>query len=386
MKNTVKISAGSPVHTVKTDKLPRRRVAMMAISIIVLLVVSAWVVASIKIIQPKEVGLVKYFGTIEDVVYKSGPAFVPYFWGIELIRIPRKQLRLDFVAENKDEIRSLDRIRLYPEISVYVTFPYDELESLLKMVQNDVPLTEDKLKEKYEDVIMPAVQEAFKDVVVADVVRQKKVVEGLINTALREREGILFKAGITGIEPTDNRPGHGWVSAQIESTGLPEHINEAMEAPVIGKYKADAARQTSLQNAQEIGLQVMITAAIVSGVNVQDEAALKAFMDKVNTDPTLQTKPASKGGFKEAFAKAWDQVKRDRAGVEEVRIGNADGSSMKGELPAFAAAALLLRNGGVKGGGKRRGGAAGGQGNSSDDGQITSDRVRRELERIDKGQ
>jgi len=129
----------------------------------------------------------------------------------------------------------------------------------------------------------------------------------------------------------------------VQDVGYDQAYQDALKAESQAKFQANAS-------VAETAGRVLRSVAIMSGVDVDNPSELKEFMDKLKADPSLRGKPASKGGYKEAFAYAEDQVKRDRAAdagdLDDIRIGNADGTSMSGDLPGLAAAAALFGRGG----------------------------------------
>jgi hypothetical protein len=174
-------------------------------------------------------------------------------------------------------------------------------------------------------------------------------------TALNEQVALFFlnparlfaRSGICGSDLHNFTPGAGEVIIRIEKISPSEALNAAMEAPVIARYLATTAKATAEMNAEQVGGQILGIVARMHGMTV---AALER--DLVD-HPEKAGQSLEQSGYKESFAYATDQTKRDRAAVAgdftDIRVGNADGTSMKGELPAFAAAALLMRGGGGSG-------------------------------------
>lgn len=234
----------------------------------VVVLVPIWFIKSLwNYADTNERALRRYFGEIDEVRGIIPPGhitFVPWFPGIDFVKIPTDVMKLTYKADLNDEIRSKDNVRLYPEVTVYITFPYKELRSLKKMLTAKTPLfvedvfdsdgqvVEQGLKGKYEDVVMPLLQEECMKVNVDDIPKKKKQISENLEKALRKVGGVFHTNGVTGEVPDDNTEGHGWVSVQIESTGLPEHVSEAMERPVIARHGVETARydaQASALNA-----------------------------------------------------------------------------------------------------------------------------------------
>lgn len=347
---------------------------------------AVWLISWLRIVPADQVALKDYFGWIPKTRFKSGLRILSRFWGINLILIPKRQMKFSIRGNEEHDMRSSDKQPMFVDLSGEIRFPYDDPEYLKRIVEAGVPLEAKALDKWIESEVLGGVRDI---VALYDHVRLlSRGSIPTINDDVKEfflgATGLFARSGICGSDPKDFTPGKGEVIIRIEKIRPTKELDAALQAPVTAKYRADAASQTARQQAKEIGIQVLVTVALSTGVDVDDLPALKAFMDKISADPSLRTKPASQGGYKEAFASAVDQLKRDRSGAEELRIGNPDGSAMKGELPAFAAAALLLN----RGGGSRKPGRGPQQdktGKGSADPSKTEEEKQAEYERIMKG-
>lgn len=153
----------------------------------------------------------------------------------------------------------------------------------------------------------------------------------------------------------------------------PEGYREA----TLAKWKA---QQTADKEMEETAGRILKSVARLAHISE------KKLEEKLDANPKLRGLPNVEGGFKEDFDKAWDQVKRDRAGagLRDVRVGNADGTNLD---PVTAWAASLI--GLVKGGGGQEnpgdgksGSKKGGKKRVSD---MTEDEKQAEYERLKKG-
>ena len=326
------------------------------VALVGLLLSIVWFIKSLKVIGPDEVALMVVFGKIIRKIFRSGLMFLPYFPGVRLIRITTKQLPLRYEGKLEHRVWSGDRQGLLVDVTGAVRFPFNELDSLILMVQSGVPLDQAGLQEWAEDETISGLKDIAAGFTLEESLSKSNITA--INAAAMafflRPDGLFAKSGICGNNPTNFEPGTGEVILRIEQINPTEKIQKAMELTVSAKYEANAARETARMNAEEVGTQIITTVALLSGVDIDDPAKLKAFKEKINTDPTLRSKPASDGGYKEVFDAAIDQLKRDRSGAQDIRVGNADGTAMNGELPAFAAAALLLNRGGGRGGDGRK--------------------------------
>jgi len=334
-----------------------------------------WLLASVRYVKSDEVGLVRYFGKVERKIHSNGHLFiVPWFWGIDLVRITKDPIKLPYET-NDEEIYSSDGQLMFPNLTFYFRFPFKDVDSLAMMVEAGVPLTEEELKPWAKDRLMPAQHQVFRRH------NHKELISGMelstlaaeINQVLHKDGSLLRECGILGKNYLDITPGTGQAFVEVEQVNVSPELRRAMAAPIEAGYMADAAKQTARMNSEQIGSQLLGTVARKHGLTIEMlETDLQAHPEKAG-------KPVAEGGYRESFVYAEDQVKRDRAGaageLSDIRIGNSDGTSMSGELPAFAAVMALMSRfgGGGKGGGNQgnRGGEGrGGSGNRKGGRQI----------------
>jgi hypothetical protein len=105
----------------------------------------------------------------------------------------------------------------------------------------------------------------------------------------------------------------------VRDVDYPEDYQKAMRAGKQAELQAEG-------DVQATAGRVMRTVAAYAGLSVEELSRI------LKDDQKLRGMPASKGGYKEAFAFAEDMVKRDRAadkgGLSEIRVGASDGSAM----------------------------------------------------------
>ena len=344
------------------------------IPLIMLAVCAAvWLAASIKYVGADEVGLRQFFGEIEHHVFQSGLLFVPWCPGIELVRIPTKQLIYRFDGSLEHRVWSKEHQGLLVDISGYVRFPYNDIDSLILMIQSGVPLTAEGLQDWMEDEIITVLKDVMVGFDVEQAIGQASLY--LIRDAAKRfflhPSGLFVKSGICGKDPSDFTPGTGELIVRIEQVNPTPELQEAMQSPVLARFKANAAKETARMNAEQIGGQILGIVARMHGMTIE------------SLEADLRMHPENRNGvYAKSFAEAVDQTKRDRASANgefmEFRAGNADGSPMSGELPAFAAAALLLNRGGGRG--KSGGQGKGGKGSGGGDREKEENFIRRQRE------
>ncbi|MCX6720954.1 MAG: SPFH domain-containing protein [Candidatus Staskawiczbacteria bacterium] len=325
---------------------------LLVLLVAVLVLFTIWCIASYcNIIKSDEVGIRCFFGKPEPVVRYSGLVFIPKFPGVDLVRIPRKIFKLSYEVSKEHAVYTKDGQLVFPEVSFFMEFPYDEADSLVQIIRSGVPLTEEGLREWAEDILIPALRKVFQKKLHTELIGDADIdsINNDVNTILDAPDSVLRACRVTGRDVSVELPGTGRAYVEVEVIRLTDELQEAMQSKVKQSYLADAARETARRNAEEVGGQVLGIVARKHGLTVE---ALEKDLKK---DPKKAGIPVADGGYKESFAFAEDQTKRDRAAnsgdFTDIRIGNSDGSSMSGELPAFAAAALLLNRGGGKGGG-----------------------------------
>ncbi len=144
------------------------------------------------------------------------------------------------------------------------------------------------------------------------------------------------------------------VALETVNVDPPEGYREA----TLAKWKA---QQTADKDMEETAGRILKSVARLAHIS-EDE-----FKEKLKKNPKLRGLPNAQGGFKEDFDRAWDQVKRDRAGdgLEDIRVGNVDGSPLE---PAIGAIAAMFGLGKRKGS-RRKGNPSGNPGGQRGQGQ-----------------
>ncbi|MCX6718287.1 MAG: hypothetical protein NTY81_01640 [Candidatus Staskawiczbacteria bacterium] len=133
-----------------------------------------------------------------------------------------------------------------------------------------------------------------------------------------------------------------------------------------------SAQQTADKDMEETAGRILKSVARLAHIT-EDE-----LKEKLDANPKLRGIPNSEGGFKDDFDRAWDQVKRDRAGasgdLRDIRIGSVDGTPFAqgsiAELIGGVAAAFAVKD---SGGGQRGVGNPGRQGNPRGGGRNSND-------------
>jgi hypothetical protein len=170
-----------------------------------------------------------------------------------------------------------------------------------------------------------------------------------------------------GCEQVFDKIENDWGLKVLKDSIIVEDVGYDPEYQVALKAKSQAALQAEA-SVEETAGRIIRSVAEMSGMTVK---VLKA---RLKANPKLRGMPASEGGFKEAFSYAEDQTKRDRAAdagdLSDIRVGNADGSSMVDQsvgmiIGGLAAAARRYGKGDRQS--KRKKGPAGRAGDDSED-------------------
>ena len=167
----------------------------------------------------------------------------------------------------------------------------------------------------------------------------------------------VFKM-LTGVDPVMDpniisilKDQYGIELLALETVNVdpPEGYREA----TLAKWKA---QQTADKDVEETAGRILKSVAMSAHIS------LKVLKRKLAKNDKLRGISNAQGGFKEDFDKAWDQVKRDRAGtgLRDVRVGNADGTNLD-PITAWAASLISLAKGSGQGGGNPSGNPAGGK-------------------------
>jgi regulator of protease activity HflC (stomatin/prohibitin superfamily) len=113
----------------------------------------------------------------------------------------------------------------------------------------------------------------------------------------------------------------------------PQDVRESSLKKWRAEMERDAAKIIAEKEAEETEGRVVEAVAKANGLS------RKKLEEMLVENPTLKGKSASEGGFQEDFAHARDLLKRDRAGagLEDIRVGNVDGTPLEAILGAFGA-------------------------------------------------
>ena len=289
--------------------------------VLILVVVLAliWVaVSSCNYLKTDEVGRLRIFGKIDTEPIESGWVFVPYFWGIDLVRIPKRVLKLEYeikLGEGHDLYTS-DLQEAGFDATWYFTLPYNESPSIVRMIEAGVPMDEAKLSEKLEDVLIPKVRQILSQKSYKELVANVDLtdINIKVNKLLHDPDGVLCKMGILGIDPTTTIPGTGQANLEIEVIRLKEELRKKLESSKMAELDVDIAKNTAKKNAEEVGGQILGIVARQHGIDTTAlESELKAHPDK-------RGKSVTDDGYKETFEWAQTQTARDRVGAGNATI------------------------------------------------------------------
>ncbi|MCX6722852.1 MAG: hypothetical protein NT094_02155 [Candidatus Staskawiczbacteria bacterium] len=235
--------------------------------------------------------------------------------------------KLTYETDDKHELRSSERQLLRVFFTVFLELPYNEADSLRKIVEKKVPLEELLLIPYFEDIIMPILWRVFIKMGYQEAISLGKDEDALlalnekVSQQLRADGSILRALGVLGRDASDTTEGSGRVWLEFEKILGGKDLEDAIAAPAIAKELAVAARATAARKSEEVGGQVLGTVARQLGMTMEVlEKDLKKHPEK--------GRPG--GDYYEAFAFARAQTARDRAGelgeLSYIDIVSAGGS------------------------------------------------------------
>jgi len=337
-----------------------------------------WLVASFQYVKSDEVAIRSRFGTLGNKILRSGLTFLPWFPGIKLVRITTKQIPFQFDGALEHRVWSSDRQGLLVDLSGYVRFPYEDLCSLKLMIRSGVPTEAAALGEWMEDEVVAGLRDIMAGFSLEQSIGRSNLrkIRTRAEKFFRDSSGLFVKSGLCGSDPENLTPGTGEVIVRVEQVNPTAEMQRAMQAPIAAKYRANAAKETAKQAAEEVGGQIIGIVARQHGMTIEQlERDLKDHPEKRGTS-------VANGGYSETFNYAQDQVKRDRAAangeLSDIRVGATDGSALSGDLgPMAAFAGLFSRSMGGgrsnRGGDRRSGGRPGRRANQGEEREALSE-------------
>ena len=297
---------------------------------------------SIKVNGPAEKGIKTHYGELENQLYPSGPVYVPwipikwdghYPW--DMIKIPTKQFpfRYNGVKDKKLEhqVWSKDHQLLYVDVSGYFRFPYDEIESVKMMIKAGVPFEEKAFQEWAEEEIISGFKDIMAGYTLEEAISRSNLTaisEAAKKFFLRE-DGLFARSGICGNDLTSFTPGTGEVILRLEQANSTEEIQKALQAPVVARFNAIAAKETAKQESTEtIGALNLMIDEQIAGLSKEEQ-------DKLTKEEK-----------KEIRKECMNILLRGRAakvgGLKDIRVANADGTPFApGSIGEIVAAIAL---------------------------------------------
>lgn len=199
-------------------------------------------------------------------------------------------------------------------------------------------------------LVLPSVRECLKRFIF-DEIKVKDDLDEIIWKELNAKDSDLGEPdGVIGRLRKDY--GIVIVALRIVNIDPPEEYRGMSLTKWKAEREADAAQAVGRKAAEETEGRVVQAVAIANGLTREElENILKS-------NPKLKGLPASAGGFKEDFAHNRDLLKRDRAGegLEDIRVGNVDGTPLDSATSIVASMFGLLKSKGRRGGGNPGGG------------------------------
>ena len=290
-----------------------------------------------KVVGPAQVGVELCFGKPVKV-HQSGGVFllwIPFkFSGLrpwELMRIPKKTYCLVYNGGEDRMAMTRDKQMLKYEVTAYIRFPYADSASMIKVVENGVPLTDKGLKDWAETVILAFVRDVIAEYGYEECLGkdQLEIMNKAVNDKFGKDDKSLFcSTGVCGVNPADSTVGSGEVRIKIEKISPSPELQRKLESVETTKLDAEAAEATAAMNAMQIGGQILGIVAIKHGITVEE------LKKDLKDNPKKAGLSVAEGGYRESFIYAEDQTKRDRAGggLQDFRMGSADGTPLPASL------------------------------------------------------
>lgn len=147
-------------------------------------------------------------------------------------------------------------------------------------------------------------------------------------------------------------PGSGEVIVRLEQLSFTPELQDAMHAPAVAEYKADAAKHTAVRTAREVGGPIrLMMEEWVAGELAQlprdaKPEAVAAFVRELKDSGRFD---AQMRLYKDLILSKQGSLKVDR-----FEPSNTDGSPLKGNLGVASAMAYLFGDRGRAGPGKPR--------------------------------
>lgn len=285
-------------------------------------------------------GILSWFGSLERRILTPGLTFVPYFWRIRVIRIPKKQYKFFFRASEEDEMYSKDRQLLFPDIAGWLRLPYDDIDSLIRFIESGIETEEAALERRIKEEVVGVVKNVLAEYNHNELIGTSKLEEIFkkVRDALFGNNRLFCRSGICGKDWTDLTAGTGEVVIRVETIRLTNDLNQAMGEPVINRYKAKAATAVGQKASNEI----------LGMVARQVGLTVKELAERLKADVSLAGKPSKDGGFKEAFEHSRSQTRLNLGTGEgvtyhEEQVVISTGKDQVPLEPNVAAAIVALR-------------------------------------------
>lgn len=410
-----------------TRNIHRREENMLMFILIsfLFLAVVIWLIVSFcNTINPDEVAKLQYFGrlkkkklTSSNGRFGSGLHFVPWFWGIKLVRIPQKKLPQVYKGdENKPsweisgtqlQVRSKDWQKLGIDATFFLGLPDDD-DQIDTIIASGVPINdEEELRKWIERAFSPDLFSVFGQYNYTDVMGGLKNEElsGKVNDLLQKPDSLLCRCGLFDNNPlTTNKPGTGEAYLRIEYVHVSGPVGknleliatlqlEAQAEKGAAIVKAEAAESIAKAKARIIGrtIELMldewfkgeVTRMGLNPLNKRDlqkaRCALMgtgAYQEKEKELSRLRNREMSKDGG------SFDQKNIDITSGGKPLEGSNIVASIIGTIAGAAAAMTSAK----EDGGNSSGGGSGGSKKSGSGGKSVADQMKESREEYERQQ
>lgn len=270
----------------------------IALTVVVVGLPLAWVVASIKRVGPQEMAVMVIFEQ-PWIVCDSGIRFVPWLFGWNyLVRYPKKIFNLEYkdievitmakeYPEGKEDSQLYGATKIKVEAAEYLNFPRpktdrkqdDITHPLIKILRAGVPTDDKGLQAWTKESVEGAVRLAFGQITWKQAAEDMHTVNAEVERIFKDDDNTLVRAGF-------REPGIKLVVSKIV---LPPALEKALTKPEEARLEAEAAVKDAEAQAIDRLETILFAIARSEGVDIgvikdrvkNDEALRRELLDYV---------------------------------------------------------------------------------------------------------
>ena len=299
-----------------------------------------------------EVGLRRFWGKLEPKIRYPGLCFVPPLPNVDLVKVPTEMFELQYDADlgQRHEIFSSDGQELGFDGTAFVRFPYNQAKPLVKMLEAGVPLTEAELARQLEDVIIAKARivlskRSYRQLINGD--EYAKISEE-ITGLLREKNGVLDRLGILGLDVTKSNPGTGSINFEIEVIKIHEELRRKLERVQTAELDIQVAKSEAQAGAIKADeLTLAMNTWVIGHVNCELDPGEDPDLGKARIAGLVMAtrdRLIASGDYDkhEKNVKDFLLAKSGHLNVARVEAGAPDGTPLNGGLGELAVLATLF--------------------------------------------